>query len=331
MRRVNGDHSWNYIRLYANIKQYMHMTPAGDGLCELVYLKGHPALSTLEVNNDPLPGSWHSKDVFTPHPSIPDVWKYVTRIDDRVTLVNGEKVLPLPIEGRMRENRLVREAAVVGIDRFIPGLLVFRAADADSLSTEAYLNAIWPSVADANSRSEAFSQITRKMIKILSSDTAYPQTDKGSIIRAQLYTKFATEIEDMYAQLDSIKEEDLKLDLPALEDYIMRVFRDNVGVSLPTLEADFFSSGVDSLKAIQMRQLIQNSISLNGNRLGANVIYEKANAKELAQYLYALSRGEEVQYEDQTLLMKKMIDKYSVFQEHHYSNGLILERSQAVV
>lgn len=307
------------------------MTPAGDNLYEFVYLKGHPALSTTEVSDDPLPGSWHSKDVFTPHSSIPDVWKYVTRIDDRVTLVNGEKVLPLPIEGRMREDELVREAVVVGVDRSIPGLLVFRVADADFMSAEAYLDAIWPSVADANSRAEAFSQITREMVWVLSSDTTYPQTDKGNIIRAQLYTKFEAEIEEMYAQLDNIKEGGLKLDLPALEDYIMTAFRDTVGVSLPTLEADFFSSGVDSLKAIQMRQLIQNSISLNGKRLSANVIYEKANAKELAQYLYALSKGEDVQQDDQALLMKQMIDKYSVFQEHHYSNGLTYKRGQVMV
>ncbi|KAI4113110.1 MAG: hypothetical protein LQ345_005845, partial [Seirophora villosa] len=137
IRRAAGDDSWNYIRIYANIRQYIHMSPLGSSLFECVYLKGHPALSTTEVSDDPLPGSWHSKDVFTPHPTIPDTWKYVTRLDDRVTLINGEKVLPLPIEGRMREDPLVREAAVVGIDRSIPGLLVFRTVDTDALSDNA--------------------------------------------------------------------------------------------------------------------------------------------------------------------------------------------------
>lgn len=99
MRRDNGDDSWNYIRLYANIRQYVHMSPLGDNTYESVYLKGHPALTTSD-SDDPLPGSWHSKDVFTPHPNIPDVWKYVTRIDDRITLINGETVLSLSIEGR---------------------------------------------------------------------------------------------------------------------------------------------------------------------------------------------------------------------------------------
>ena len=137
------------------------------------------------------------------HPSIPDIWKYVTRIEDRVTLANGEKVVPLPIEGRMREEELVREAAVIGVDQPIPGLLIFRAKRADYMSDEAYIDAIWPSVADVNSRAEAFSQITREMISLLPSNVEYPQTDKGSIIRAQVYAKFEDQIKELYAKVEA--------------------------------------------------------------------------------------------------------------------------------
>ena len=336
MRRAKGDDSWNYIRVYTNIRQYIHMNPVGDNLYEFVYLKGHPALSASDLSDDPSPGSWHSKDVFTPHLSIPDTWKYVTRIDDRVTLINGEKVLPLPIEGRIREDELVREAAVVGVDRPIPGLLVFRVEGADSMPDEAYLDAIWPSVADANSRAEAFSQIAREMIRLLPSNVNYPQTDKGNIIRAQLYNTFVAQIKDMYARFDDTTEGNLKLDLPALEDYLMTRFRENIGVCLPTVEADFFASGVDSLKAIQMRHIIQKNLSLNGNRLNPNVIYEKCNAKELARYLFALKNGKKVQQGDPSLLMKQLISKYSGFRKHQHLNGFACEdvskrQSQAVV
>ena len=297
------------------------MSPLGDNLYELVYLKGHPALSTSN-SDDPLPGSWHSRDVFTPHPRIPDVWKYVTRIDDRVTLVNGEKVLPLPIEGRLREDPLIREAAVVGVDQSIPGLLVFRAEGADAMSDEAYLDAIWPSVAEANSRAETFSQITREMTRLLPSNVIYPQTDKGSIIRAQLYEMFAEQIKDMYADLDKAEAGGLKLDLPALEKWLVTAFRDTIGVPLATVETDFYSSGVDSLKAIQMRRMIQKSLDLNGASLSSNIIYEKGDGKELARYLFALGKGEAIQKGDQSLLMSQLIKKYSKFQEHRYRNGL---------
>lgn len=322
MHRAPGDNSWNYIRIYANIRQHIHMSPLGTSLFECVYLKGHPALSTTEVSDDPLPGSWHSKDVFTPHPTIPDTWKYVTRLDDRVTLINGEKVLPLRIEGRMREDPLVREAAVVGVDRSIPGLLVFRTAGTDALSDKAYVDAIWPSVVEANSRAEAFSQITRDMIKVLPSTITYPQTDKGSIIRAQMYKVFASEIEDLYTKADTFTGGSKKLHLQAMEAWIMAAFRETIGIALPSSETEFFSSGIDSLKAIQMRRLILKTLDLKGARLSPNIVYEKANAGELARHLFALSQGEDIQLEDESILAQQLMEKYSVVERHRYRNGL---------
>ncbi|KAL8904938.1 MAG: hypothetical protein Q9207_002932, partial [Kuettlingeria erythrocarpa] len=322
MRRAQGDDSWDYIRIYANIRQHIHMSPLADNLFECVYLKGHPALSTVEVSDDPLPGSWHSKDVFTPHPTIPDVWKYVTRLDDRVTLINGEKVLPLPIEGRVRQDPLVREAAVVGVDRPVPGLLVFRTTGAARLSEEAYLDAIWPSVAEANSRAEAFSQITRDMIHVLPLSVTYPQTDKGSIIRARMYQVFASEIADLYTKGDAFSDGRLTLDLHAMEEWIVTSFRERIGITLPSTGADFFSSGVDSLKAIQMRRLLQTTLDLKGAKLGPNIVYEKANARRLARYLHALSRGEEIRPEDDSILAQELINQYSVFEKHDDRSGL---------
>ena len=299
----------------------------GDNTYEFVYLKGHPALSTCN-SDDPVPGSWQSKDVFTPHPSIPDVWKYVTRIDDRITLINGEKVLPLPIEGRLREDPLVREAAVVGVDQPIPGLLVFRAAGFDHMCDTNFLDAIWPSIADANSRAEAFSQITRDMVRVIPSDTDYPQTDKGSIIRARLYDQFGELIKQMYAPDDDVHAGDLKLAEQAdIEAWIVSVFRDEMKIRLATVESDFYSSGVDSLKAIQMRRLIQKTIDTKGNSLSTNVVYEHGNAKGLAKYLFALSTGHGAQMTDSIALMREMIGKYSAFPQHVYTHNFIYDRA----
>jgi hypothetical protein len=321
MRREKGDDSWNYLRMYANIRKYLFMKPLGDNMYECVYLKGHPALSTSN-SDDPAPGSWHSADVFTPHPTIPDIWKYVTRLDDRVTLVNGEKVLPLPIEGRLREDSLIREAVVVGVDQTIPGLLVFRAQSADNMTNEAYMDAIWPSIVEANLHAEGFSQITREMITLLPSDVDYPQTDKGNIIRAQVYQRFDPQIKSMYAELERGHEGSLKLDLPALEHYLMTMLRDQIGVTLDSPEVDFFTVGIDSLKQIQIRRLIQKSIELNGTQLSPNVVYEFRNVRRLSEYLYALGRGENVDHHDNLTLMRRMIAKYSHFEMHSFANGL---------
>ncbi|KAI9790851.1 MAG: hypothetical protein M1835_000701 [Candelina submexicana] len=314
MRREKGDDTWDYVRVYSNIRDSIQFEPIGNGLFEAVYLQTHPGLApSIGNSDDPAPGSWRSKDVFAPHSSIPDMWKYVTRIDDRITLTNGEKVLPLPIEGRIRQDELVREAVVVGVDRAIPGVLIFRASD--HLSTEEFLDAVWPSIEDANSHAESFSQITKSMVALLPSNVEYPRTDKGSIIRAQVNEEFADYIDEMYYRLEGDQDGDLQLDLAGIESFLKDTYKDVVGTTLESLDIDLFNAGVDSLKAIQMRRIIQKTLDLSGKQLSSNIIYEKGNFKTLAKYLFSLSPGGHnlSENEHKTLLMKELIQKFSSF------------------
>jgi hypothetical protein len=302
MHRAPGDNSWNYIRFYAYHRSFIHMDPLGDGLYEAVYLPGHPALSTSN-SDSPVPGSWRSKDVFAPHPTIPDAWKCITRLDDRVTLVTGEKVLPLPIEGRIRQHPLVREAVVVGIERPVPGLLLFRASDGGGLSDGEYLDAAWPAVAEANARAEAFSQISRDMVAVLGEDMDYPRTDKGSIIRAQVYSGFAEVIDSLYTRMEDGAvinghhghEERLPLNSSSLDELgslVAGVFEEATGRPLPSEDADFFAAGVDSLQALQMRRALLRRLDLQGRDLPSNIVYECGNGKALARFLHSLDQGE---------------------------------------
>lgn len=288
---------------------------------ECVYLNRHPALAAH--NSDvPEPGSFASKDIFTPHPTIPDIWKYITRLDDRVTLLNGEKVLPLSIEGRIRKDELTREAVVVGVGKSLPGLLIFRHQSADHIPKDEYISIIWPAVEDANSRSEGFSQITRDMIALIPSNVEYPQTDKANIIRAQVYSRFAQVIESMYGDLSDGHEGRLELSVPAPEIFLMENFRDVIGVSLESPQTDFFTAGVDSLQAIQMRRIVQKNLKLGEKPLGSNVIFENKNVYHLARFLYATRTGDIIEQEEEISMMKRLIAKYSRFERHQYLNGV---------
>ena len=317
MRREQGDDAWDYVRIYPNVRDSIQFEPIGDGLFEAVYLQSHPGLApSIDADSDdPASGSWRSKDVFAPHPSIPDVWKYVTRIDDRITLENGEKILPLPIEGRIRQDDHIREAVVVGVDRAFPGVLIFRASD--HLSTEEFLDAVWPSIEAANSRAESYSQITKDMVVLLPSTVEYPKTDKGSIIRAQVNEKFADYINEMYHSLEGDQEGDLQLDLAGIESFLKDTYKDVVGTDLESLDIDLFNAGVDSLKAIQIRRIIQKTLNLNGYHLSGNVIYEYGNLANLSKHLFSLGLGghDLSGNEDKTLVMKALIQKYSSFGE----------------
>ncbi|KAL4868720.1 hypothetical protein BDV12DRAFT_209025 [Aspergillus spectabilis] len=313
--RPAGDPYWNYLRFFENIRSHIWMKPIGNNLYECVYLAGHPALTTS--NSDEPPGSYHSRDVFAPHHELPDRWKYISRLDDRITLLNGEKVLPLPIEGSINQSSFVEEAVVVGVDRAVPGLLLFRSEVARYFSDEQYLDLIWSSVEDANSRAEQFSQITREMIRVLPYGSAHPQTDKGSMVRAQIYARYADVIESIYTQLEESSSGTLQLDQSATEAHLMTLCHDELGINIPDSKTEFFAAGVDSLKSIHLRRLILRDFKVqNSKAFGQNVVFDTGNIVRLAVQIQAAQGGQAAVDEDYRCIMQNLVDKYSSIASH---------------
>lgn len=286
-------------------------------LFECVYLAGHPALTTSNSNEPP--GSFHSKDVFTPHPTIAGRWKYISRLDDRINLVNGEKVLPLPIEGHIKQHPFIHDAVVVGVGKAAPGLLILRAdePEANRLSNDKYLNAIWPIIQEANSQAEAFSQISRNLVAILPHDAKFSRTDKGSMIRAQVYEEYSDLIEGLYTEKQQIYG-NLQVGCVETERVLLQIAQQELGISVSGVDANFFSEGVDSLKAIHFRRLILQHFKFEMSQVpGPNVIFEAGCISQLARHICALQKGETLEDAESTLsVMTELIEKYSVFERH---------------
>ena len=191
--RPREDKAWNYLRPPPHVLPHLLMQPIEpqSDICECIVLDGHRAKQLS--NSDSPPNSFHSSDLFVAHPSIPNAWKFLGRRDDRVTLLNGEKVLPLPIEGAIVQHQLVKEAVVFGVDRPVPGLLLFKSLEAGDMSDDRVLDMVWPTIVEANSRAEAFSQIGRDMVIILAEQVPIPSTDKSTFKRAQVNLRYRTE------------------------------------------------------------------------------------------------------------------------------------------
>ena len=317
MNRPSGDDAWSYIRPPPPLMKQIWPELLGDNNYEFVFLRDYPGRT--ETNSDDPPESYHSKDLYTPHPSIPNAWKCIGPLDDRVTLVNGEKVLPLSIEGRIREKALVREAVVFGVTRSIPGLLAFRAEATKEMSNEDFVNTIWPAVEAANEHAEEFSQIGKNMIVPLPAAIAIPLTDKGSMIRAQMYNVFEKETNKAYHELEG-QEGYLKLNLSDLTEHIMELAQQIIGPQLSDPDTDFFGAGMNSLQAIQLRRLIVRDLDLGGNakKLTENIIFDTGNGLKLAKHLLRLRLNENgnEKAEYPIVEVKDMIETYSAFQKH---------------
>lgn len=326
--RPPGDTEWQYMRLNPPVADHTLMDEISPGVFECVALdslpsKG-PSNSKPPFSEKNPENSFRTADLFTRHPdpAKSNYYKYLSRLDDRITLVNGEKVLPIPIEGRVREEELVRECVVFGFQRTVPGALIFRAAGkAPQMTDEEFLEAVWPAVEAANARAETFSRIPKELVVVKGADVKYPGTDKGTFIRAQVYQQFEEDIKAAYARFEGSEQRrgDLALNVAELNEWLLSKFREDLGVSLLDADADIFSAGVDSLQTTQIWRYIVRDLDLGqqGSSLSQNIVFEKGTVRALAKHLYQLRTGQEFEEEDEIQLMRDLIRKYSTF-THHY-------------
>ncbi|OQD74998.1 hypothetical protein PENANT_c161G09314, partial [Penicillium antarcticum] len=217
------------------------------------------------------------------------------------------------------QHPLVHEAVMVGVGKATPGLLVLRSeeAESDPLPDEDYLDAIWPSIEEANCQAEVFAQISRDMVAILPYTAKFPRTDKGSMIRAQVYQQYAELIETLYTT-EARPNGGLQVGLAETQSHLLQLCWDELGISISSVDADLFSEGVDSLKAMHLRRLILQQFRFDPcHSPGPNSVFEMGTLSQLALYICALQSGDSLSTaEDSILLMDNLVKKYSSFRKH---------------
>lgn len=193
--RPPEDKAWNYVREHDKLKPYLRWIQQGPNLYECCVLPGWPAKTATNMDD----GSYRTKDLFEPHPTVAGAWKYIARQDDTIVLVNGEKFNPVVTEGKIRSSKLITEAVLFGAQQPYLGVLVVPSpAAALDKSPAEILDLVWPVVEAAQESNDAFAKLSKEMVVILPYDVDYPRTDKGSLIRQAFYRVFAKEIELAY-------------------------------------------------------------------------------------------------------------------------------------
>jgi aryl carrier-like protein len=316
--RPAGDKAWNYVREHAALEPYLKWIPRGPNLFECSVLDGWKALTT---SNQP-DKSYATKDLFEPHPTMPKAWKYIARLDDTLVLVNGEKFNPVQMEGRIRSEPSVAEAVIFGAGRPYLGLLVVPSETTKGKSREEILDLIWPTIEASNRTAEAYAHISRNMIALLPADTAYPRTDKGSIIRQAFYRDFAKQIEETYDAVETGSGNLQALDLGELKAFLAAAIEKAISKKTVAVkdDTDLFALGLDSLNAIQLRSEILRNIDVGGKAVGQNVVFDYPSVEKLSAHLLSLRTGEAVGSqmsieEEMESLIRRHTEKFSESQQ----------------
>lgn len=315
--RPEGDRAWNYVRVHDRLEPYVRFEEKGGGLFELVVLEGWP--SKVATNRDD--GSYATKDLFEPHPTIEKAWKFCGRLDDTIVLVNGEKAIPLAMEGVVRQQKLVREAVMFGSGKSQLGMMVIASEAAAGMPESEIIDAIWPVIEKENKNSPAYAQLIRETLVVLPTGTPYAQTDKGTLIRQAFYRDRAGEIEELYNRLEeSSSNGTLVLNLSDmrtfLRDELLKIAPELTEVDM-TDDTDLFSLGVDSLQSTRLRGAIRQRLQLNGRSLSQNFVFENPTLGKMAGAIIATRDGEATIKRDVEQEMTELLAKYTDFPQHN--------------
>ncbi|QSZ30692.1 hypothetical protein DSL72_000250, partial [Monilinia vaccinii-corymbosi] len=199
-----------------------------------------------------------------------------------------------------------------------PGLLIFRASSSVHIAHDKFIEYVLPAVEDANRGAEGFSQISKDAIVIMQADVDYPTTDKASIQRAKVYQVFADVIVAVHMQGRECSRDGLKLSVAELERWLLETLRSKLQIRIDDATADYYRASMESLRALQLRNMIVQDLDLNGcgKSLGPLAVFECGNTYNLARALLNLQAGYSHNPTNPFQQMSSQIQEHSSFPAH---------------
>ncbi|KAK7427361.1 hypothetical protein QQZ08_006130 [Neonectria magnoliae] len=293
---------WYYIHVHPDAGYQFQ--DRGGGLYELVAVR-NPELERWQPIFSTFPDlqEYLFKDLFSRHPTKPDLYLYEGRIDNVIVLSNGEKVQPNGMELTIGSHPLVRTAVVAGQGRFQTSVLIEVQPDMyphDEADRQKLIDLIWPAIEAANSKAPSHARLHRDFVVFTSLDKPLPKATKGTVQRVPALQLYAEELERVYSQdMPSVGGSDvLPLDLEsteALQGSLRALVLPLVELSSIDNEDDFFSvAGMDSLQVLTLRKQIVRALHQHGPDdvpdVSTALIYRNSSVVLLSQALWKLLR-----------------------------------------
>ncbi len=268
-----------------------------------------------------------TSDLFSKHPSKPNLWMYMGRSDDLIVFSNGEKYNPTAMESTIRSHPAVKGAIVVGHARFQPAALIELTGKPPQSDHEkqVLLDSFKPYVAKLNDSAPGFAKLRRDHVAFTHPDKPMIRTDKGTVKRSATANLYEKEIDKLYADADDATASLSTVQLDARDqDAVMKALRymiiQIVGLQDIGTDDDIFTAGADSLQVMNLVRQLRASFtgkegSISAQLISPRIIYSNPTASKLARALHGLTNQGEKMYEklesDRIKRMEEMLAKYS--------------------
>lgn len=320
---------WMYFHFNPELKG-VEFREVGDGLYEQIFVRNpstDPYHSTFYTFPDQ--SEYSIKDLFSKHPTKPDLWFYEGRSDDVIVFSNGEKFNPSAMEATLRTHPDVSRAIVVGQARFEPAALIELKASPPKEAKKELLDSFTPYLIKVNETAPAYAKLQRDHIIFTKPDKPMSLADKGTVKRAATTKAYEEEIDQLYADADDASLPTIRLDAhdrDALTKGLQELLVGTIGLEDIAPEQDIFAVGADSLQVMNLvRQLRSSFTAQHGegheegvippHLISPKIVYSNPTAAKLANALHQLtghSAEASEKLEGQRIKkMEEMLAKYS--------------------
>ncbi|KAI4715286.1 acetyl-CoA synthetase-like protein [Aureobasidium sp. EXF-10727] len=311
------DNEWQYLRSNEGA-EYLTFEKNEDGLVELVIRPGWPHMAK-QTRDD---GSFATADLFAPHDTISNAWRYHSRADSQLTLITGKKFDPAPLEGAIATADLLDDVLIFGNAQPFPGALLFRSETARDIPDHDLVQKIWPAIEKLNSESQDHARIPKKMLVAMPVlDQPLEKSSKGTLQRGVVEARFAHDIDKAYTNMGSFNVGDVP------DEKVSHVIIEMIESIVPKKaklddNTDLFSYGVDSVAGMQIRYGLRQLLPQSTKQLPLNVVEDCGTVKRLTEYVVKQRHGQELtDEEDERTLMLQLVDQYSNFDNRSPSSS----------
>ncbi|KAL8734972.1 MAG: hypothetical protein Q9181_002995 [Wetmoreana brouardii] len=274
-------------------------------------------------NSFPQTDTWHTKDLFRPHATKHNLWRFHGRTDDIIVLSNGEKFNPAPSEAIINSHPLVSAALIVGQGKFQAALLIelYRI----DKSIEAVIDELWPIIERANAQAQGHGRIIRTMIAVANPSKPFERAGKGTVVRKLTAEKYATEIEALYSD-DGLGNLSCAPSLSNAgdEETIREFVGQAVAFSFPVngikTTDDLYVLGLDSLKTVEIMAILKAGLrGADASWFSSRTLYSNPTIERLAKFVHTRLNtdltsqvdGVDGSIKDRADAMAQLVEKYT--------------------
>lgn len=287
---VPDPEDWEYHRFCSHLGHDFRQF--GDGLYELIIRRDQ----NLELFQGvfytfPELSEYPMKDLFSKHPTKPDLWLYEGRADDVIVFSNGEKFNPVRMEKIISTHPAVKSALVVGHGRSQSALLV-ELVDGQLSQYGGSTDLIWPVVQEANARSSAQGRLAKDLVMYTVPQKPMLKTSKGTVQRKKttyLYREETNGLRSAFASANSCRNSKVStpIDPEDVSTLLSGLIVNMLGANELDNDCDLFEAGLDSVQVITLAKQLNSAFSKPGHEYHAvspKTIYANPSVRMLVSF-----------------------------------------------